>query len=275
MYNPILDFSVLLSVYQKEQPAYLQQSLESIFTQTLLPNEVVLVKDGPLTTELDQVVEAYRQKHPELKVIPLPQNQGLGKALNEGLKNCSYDIVARMDTDDIAKPYRFEKQVAVFESHPELDVVGAWIDEFEGDVGQVVAERQLPERHEEIRKYAQKRCPVNHPVVMFRKSAVLSAGGYQHFPLFEDYFLWVRMLKNGAKFYNIQESLLYFRTSPNMFKRRGGWKYAMDEVRFQNVMRKMKMITWGRFLMNVAIRFPVRIMPNKLREVIYKKSLRK
>ena len=98
---------------------------------------------------------------------------------------------------------------------------------------------------------------------------------FQYFPLFEDYFLWVRMLKNRAKFYNIQESLLYFRTSSNMFKRRGGWKYATDEVRFQNVMRKMKMITWGRFLMNVAIRFPVRIMPNKFREVIYKKSLRK
>lgn len=268
-------FSVLLSLYAKESPTFLASSLDSIFHQTLLPTEIILVKDGPLTAELDAIVSDYAVRYPVLKVVALPQNQGLGRALNEGLKHCSYDIVARMDTDDISKPDRFEKQIAVFRKHPELDLVGAWIDEFEEDIHHVISTRKLPERHEDVMSYATRRNPVNHPVVMFRKSAVLAAGGYQHFPLFEDYFLWVRMLKNGAKFYNIQESLLYFRTSPNMFKRRGGWKYAMDEVRFQNVMRKMKMITWGRFLMNVAIRFPVRIMPNKLREVIYKKSLRK
>lgn len=268
-------FSVLLSLYAKESPTFLASSLDSIFHQTLLPTEIILVKDGPLTAELDAIVSDYAVRYPVLKVVALPQNQGLGRALNEGLKHCSYDIVARMDTDDISKPDRFEKQIAVFRKHPELDLVGAWIDEFEEDIHHVISIRKLPERHEDVMSYATRRNPVNHPVVMFRKSAVLAAGGYQHFPLFEDYFLWVRMLKNGAKFYNIQESLLYFRTSPNMFKRRGGWKYAMDEVRFQNIMRKMKMITWGRFLMNVAIRFPVRIMPNKLREVIYKKSLRK
>ena len=268
-------FSVLLSLYAKESPTFLASSLDSIFHQTLLPTEIILVKDGPLTAELDAIVSDYAVRYPVLKVVALPQNQGLGRALNEGLKHCSYDIVARMDTDDISKPDRFEKQIAVFRKHPELDLVGAWIDEFEEDIHHVISTRKLPERHEDVMSYATRRNPVNHPVVMFRKSAVLAAGGYQHFPLFEDYFLWVRMLKNGAKFYNIQESLLYFRTTPNMFKRRGGWKYAMDEVRFQNVMRKMKMITWGRFLMNVAIRFPVRIMPNKLREVIYKKSLRK
>lgn len=268
-------FSVLLSLYIKEQPSHLIQCVDSLFSQTLLPTEIILVKDGPLTVELDAIVSDYAARYPILKVIPLPQNQGLGKALNEGLKHCSYDLVARMDTDDIAKSYRFEKQVTVFEQHPEVDVCSAWIDEFEKDTKHISSIRKLPQRHEDILQYAKSRNPINHPVVMFRKSAVIAAGGYQHFPLFEDYFLWVRMLKNGAKFYNIQESLLYFRTSPNMFKRRGGWKYAMDEVRFQNIMRKMKMITWRRFLMNVAIRFPVRVMPNKLREAIYKKSLRK
>ena len=268
-------FSVLLSVYWKEQPAYLQQSLDSIFTQTLLPDEVVLVKDGPLTDELDQVIEGYCQRYPILKVVPLAQNQGLGKALNEGLKHCSYDLVARMDTDDIAKLNRFEKQVAAFEAHPELDVVGAWIDEFEGDVGHVVSVRKLPERHGVIRKYAQKRCPVNHPVVMFRKSAVLSAGGYQHFPLFEDYYLWVRMLLNGSRFYNIPESLLYFRMSPDMFKRRGGWRYAKDEVRFQYRLLDLKFIGVIQFCENVCVRFTVRILPNSFRSFFYKKILRK
>ena len=267
-------FSVLLSLYPKEHPSYLQQSLNSLFSQTLLPDEIILVKDGLLTAELDAIVSDYAARYPILKVIPLPQNQGLGKALNEGLKYCSYDLVARMDTDDIAKPDRFEKQVKVFEEHPELDLVGAWIDEFEGTPQHVLSVRKVPETSDEIREYCQKRCPVNHPVVMFRKSAVQAAGGYQHFPLFEDYYLWVRMLKNGARFYNIQESLLYFRTSSDMFKRRGGWKYAMDELRFQNMMRKMGMIGWKRFLMNVAVRFPGRIIPNVFRGFLYRKLMR-
>lgn len=267
-------FSVLISLYKKEHPSFLQQSLNSLFSQTLLPDEIILVKDGPLTAELDAVVSDYAARYPILKVVPLPQNQGLGKALNEGLKHCSYDLVARMDTDDIAKPDRFEKQVKAFEEHPELDLVGAWIDEFEGMTQHVLSVRKVPETSDEIWEYCRKRCPVNHPVVMFRKSAVRAAGGYQHFPLFEDYYLWVRMLKNDARFYNIQESLLYFRTSPDMFKRRGGWKYAMDELRFQNVMRKMGMIGWGRFILNVMVRFPGRIIPNGLRSFLYKKLMR-
>lgn len=267
-------FSVLLSLYKKEHFFYLRQSLDSIFSQTLLPDEIILVKDGPLTAELDAIVSDYAARYPILKVVPLPQNQGLGKALNEGLKHCSYDLVARMDTDDIAKPDRFEKQMKVFEKHPELDLVGTWIDEFEGTPQNVLSVRRVPETSEQIWAYCKKRCPVNHPVVMFRKSAVLEAGGYQHFPLFEDYYLWARMLRNGAKFYNIQESLLYFRTSPDMFKRRGGWKYAMDELRFQNMMRKMRMIDWWRFILNVSVRFPARIIPNGLRGFLYRKLMR-
>lgn len=267
-------FSVLLSLYIKEQPSHLIQSLDSLFSQTFLPTEIILVKDGPLTAELDAIVADYAVRYPVLKVVALPQNKGLGRALNEGLKHCSYDIVARMDTDDIAKPDRFEKQLAVFQKYPGLDVVGAWIDEFEGTPQHVLSVRKVPETSGEIYEYCKKRCPVNHPVVMFRKSTVLAAGGYQHFPLFEDYYLWVRMLKNGAQFYNIQESLLYFRASPDMFKRRGGWKYAKDEVRFQKVMYQSGMISCWRFLLNVLIRFPVRIMPNKLRELIYKRWIR-
>lgn len=268
-------FSVLLSLYWKEDSLHFRQCLESLFHQTLLPDEVVLVEDGPLTPELEQVVSDYSTRYPILKVVSLPQNQGLGKALNEGLKHCSYELVARMDTDDVAKPDRFRRQVQVFEKHPEIDVCGAWIDEFEGDINRVLSTRKLPEHQEEIAAYALSRNPVNHPVVMFRKSAVIEAGGYQHFPLFEDYYLWLRMLKNGAKFYNIQESLLFFRTSPDMFKRRGGWRYALNELRFLSAMRKLRMISWTRFALNVFIRFPMRIMPNRLRGFMYKKALRR
>ncbi len=268
-------FSVLLSVYYNECPYFLRQSIDSLFYQSLQPAEVVLVKDGDLTPELDNVITECTAKYMHLRVVSLRQNQGLGKALNEGLKHCSYDLVARMDTDDIAKPDRFEKQIRAFQEHPELDVVGAWIDEFEGDTSNIVSTRKLPASHDDIFRYAKSRCPVNHPAVMFKKQSVWNAGGYQHFPLFEDYYLWVRMLMNGANFYNIQESLLFFRCSSNMYKRRGGWKYAIDECNFQNKMRQMGFISLQECAKNISIRFTIRILPNFLRTIIYKKVLRK
>ncbi len=270
-----MSFSVLISLYSKENPLFLRQSLDSIFTQTLLPDEVVLVEDGPLTEELYAVVSEYKERYHSLKVISLPKNGGLGSALSEGLKYCSYDLVARMDTDDVAKPDRFEKQIAVFLAHPEVDVVSAWIDEFEGDTRNVVSVRKLPETHWKILKYARFRCPVNHPATVFRKSVVLNAGGYQHFPLFEDYYLWVKMLMNGGCFYNIPESLLYFRFSPAMFKRRGGWKYARDEYRFLLVLLKSGFIGIFCFILNVCIRFISRIVPNGVRALLYKKVFRR
>ena len=271
----IYNFSVLLSVYFKESPFFLDECLKSIYNQSVLPSEVILIKDGPLTNELDNVINIFSQKYTNLKIVSLSHNVGLGKALNEGLKHCTYDIVARMDTDDIAKPYRFEKQIKIFQEYPEVDVVGAWIDEFEGTLQNIISTRKLPERHLYIYKYAKERNPINHPVVMFKKKAVIEAGGYQHFPLFEDYYLWVRMLLKGAKFYNIQESLLYFRFSPDMFKRRGGFKYACIEAKFQWVLHQLGFISLTKTCINIAIRFGTRIIPNSLRSWIYKNILRK
>ena len=267
-------FSVLLSVYYKESYSAFCKSLDRIFTQTTCPDEVILVEDGLLGSDLNDIISEYSAKYPTLKIIPLPTNQGLGKALNEGLKHCSYDIVARMDTDDIAKPDRFEKQLAVFEKYSDIDVVGAWIDEFEDDISDVKSVRKLPELPDDIRQFAKRRNPINHPVVMFRKSAVLAAGGYQHFPLFEDYYLWIRMLMNGAKFYNIQESLLYFRFSPEMFKRRGGWRYVISELHFLQKMRQMHFISFSEFMQNLFVRFSIRLIPNSLRAIIYTKLIR-
>lgn len=269
-----MDFSILLSVYHKELPSFLQQSLDSIFYQTLLPTEVIIVKDGPLPQNLDILLKEYSQKYPILKLVSLPINKGLGQALNEGLKHCSYELVARMDTDDIAKPNRFEKQLKVFNNHPEIDIVSSWIDEFEGETNHILSIRKLPEYHKEIYQFAKKRSPINHPAVMFRKSSVLAAGGYKHFPLFEDYYLWVRMLMNGAKFYNLQESLLYFRSSSEMFKRRGGLNYALKELKFEQKLLEIKFISKSIFIKNILIRFISRLIPNKLRAIIYKHLLR-
>ena len=269
------DFTVLISIYYKEKPQYFKECLKSIFDQSILPTEVVLVEDGQLTDELYAVIAEFSKKYSQLKSIKLEKNGGLGKALNEGLKHCSYDIIARMDTDDISVPDRFEKQLRIFEMYPQVDVVSSWIDEFEGVPENIISTRKLPEYPYQIYEYAKNRCPINHPAAMFRKNAVLLAGGYKPFPLFEDYYLWIRLLLNGAKFYNIQESLLKFRTSEDMYKRRGGLKHALTEVRFQNHVRKMGFWSYAQFFKNVSLRFPTRLLPNVLREKIYKTFLRK
>lgn len=269
-----MGFTVLMSLYDKESPDFLKESLDSLIRQTLVPDEIVIVEDGPVGKSLESVLQEFGRRYDALKIIRLPQNLGLGDALNEGLKHCSDDLVARMDTDDIAKPERFRKQVEFMESHPDIDVISAWIEEFEGNTGNVTSIRKLPETHEEILKFAKFRNPINHPVAMFRKSAVIKAGNYRKFLLFEDYYLWARMLMNGSKFHNIQESLLYFRSSPDMFGRRGGWKYARDEFKFQKELHKMGLISFPELIKNETTRFGVRIVPNFLRKFLYRKLMR-
>jgi len=270
-----MQFSVLLSLYMKESPIFLDQSLSSIFNQTLTADEVVLVEDGPLTPELYSIVNKYKSAHKELKLVKLEKNGGLGRALNEGLRHCSYDLVVRADTDDICKFDRFEKQVRFMESHPEIDVCSAAIDEFEGNKDSIVSTRALPCNHDELYKFGKRRNPINHPVSVFKKSAVESVGSYLHFYLFEDYYLWARMMVNGAKFHNLEESLLYFRRSPQMIKRRGGWKYAWTEMKFQCALHKIGYIGFLTMIENIIIRFGLRIMPNNTRGLIYSKLLRK
>ena len=210
-----MNFSVLLSVYRKENPKYLKQSIDSIFTQTVPPTEIVMVEDGPLTDELYKVLDGYK-KDPRWKAVPLTENVGLGKALNAGLEACSYELVARMDTDDIAKPERFEKQLAAFAADPELSLCGTQAAEFRDTPENVTAHKKVPLTDEEIRQYARKRNPFNHPTVMYKKSEVLRAGSYQHAMWFEDYYLWARMLAQGSKTRNLPEELLWFRAGEDM-----------------------------------------------------------
>lgn len=270
------DFSLLMSVYYKDKAEWFDSALHSVLVnQSVKPSEIVLVEDGPLPDELYDLIEKYRGLFKNFVSVKIPVNGGLGNALNTGLKKCKYEIVARMDSDDISKPNRFEAQLKVLKSNPNVDIVGAWIDEFETSPSNVTSTRKLPENQESILKFARGRNPLNHPVVMFRKSAVLAADGYKHFPLFEDYSLWVRMLMNGSQFYNIQDSLLYFRFSSDMLKRRGGIKYAIDELKFQKRLLEVGFNDTPTFLRNSVIRFTSRIVPNNMRKVLYKKTLRK
>lgn len=268
-------YSVLISLYYKEKPDYLRKALDSVFNQSLRADEVVLVEDGKLMPELDSVINEYSQKYSELKVVSYEKNQGLGYALNYGIQFCKYDIIARMDADDIAKPDRFEKQIKILEEHPEIGVVTAWVEEFVGTTDNVTARRTLPETPKELYEYGKSRCPANHPVTMYRKQAVLDAGGYQTELFPEDYFLWIKMLMNGVKFYCLQESLLYFRYSPETIAKRGGWRYAVDELKIQKNIYKTGYISFPRYLFNSVSKFTVRVLPLKIRMWVYLHLLRK
>ena len=268
-------FSVLLSLYHKENPEFLRQSLDSIFSQTLRPDEVILVEDGPLTAELYAILDEYEEKYAGLKRVRLSENGGLGRALNQGLKHCTQDLIIRMDTDDICFPDRFEKQVTFMEKHPDISASSGWIVEFEGNTDNRIAIKKVPEENDEIRKYGTYRNPLNHPATIFRKKDIEAVGGYQHFPLFEDWYLWSRLMARGYKLYNLQSPLLYFRTSPDMYKRRGGIKYAYDSFRFQLTLHKLGLITYLQAIKAGVLRGAVYIMPNNLRKTIYKNILRR
>ncbi len=268
-------FSVLLSFYHKENPDFFRQSLKSMEEQTLRADETVLVEDGPVTPELDALAEDFKTRMPNVKIIRLPMNVNLGKALNEGLKHCSHNLVARMDADDVAKPQRFEKQVNFMAEHPDVDIVSAWMEEFNESTDNVFSVKALPATHEEICKYLKKRNPFNHPTVMFRKKAVLRAGGYLHKPLFEDWYLWARMYLDGARFANIQESLLYFRASDEMYRRRGGYAYALQSAKFQWTLNRLGVISPFKAIQSNLLRSTVYLLPNSVRRWIYSTFLRK
>jgi glycosyltransferase involved in cell wall biosynthesis len=219
------DYSVLISVYDRERPIYLKLALDSVLNQTYPPSEVILVKDGPLTIELEDILLSYNI--PSLRIIPLPNNKGLSHALNIGLKYCTHEFVARMDTDDICYPDRFEKQVCFLQSHPEIDIVGTFatkINECGNNLGELL---KVPILHEDIIRLIWT-CPMNHPTVMFRKDKILSVHGYNPDvgPRQDDYDLWFRCAESGLHFANISEPLLYYRFFAESVKKnsiRVGW----------------------------------------------------
>lgn len=267
-----MNFSVLMSIYFKEKPSNFNRAMQSIWDeQSIKPNEIVLVEDGKLTDELYNAINLWKERLGQnLKVIKLKENLGLGDALAIGLKECSFELVARMDSDDISLPKRFEKQLEIFEKNKNIDICSSWISEFEKDEGNIYAYRRLPENHNDIVKFAKLRSPINHPAAMFKKSAVLQAGNYQKMLLIEDYYLWVRMILKGFKFYNIQEVLVNMRAGKDQLARRQGLKYAINELKVQYLFYKMGFLNLYEFLRNLVLKFSVRIMPKFILRVVYR-----
>ena len=269
-----MKFSLLMSVYQYDDASYFKQALHSVEMNTLRPTDVVLVCDGKLTIELNAVIDDYASKL-LLNVVRLPNNVGLGKALQAGIEHCKFEWIARFDADDICVSDRFAKQVAFIKENSNIDVVGGQITEFSNEINDINAQNKVvPTSHHQIHNYAKSRNPINHVTVMFNKLAVLEAGNYQHAPLYEDYDLWVRMLMKGFEFANINEVLVYVRAGDDMYCRRGGVSYAKQEISIQTEFYKLGFISAFQLLRNLMIRVPVRVIPSKLRGLIYTNFLR-
>lgn len=272
-----MNFSVLISLYIKEKPEFLAECLESLKNQTLQANEVVIVFDGKITSELEDVVSQYSKELP-IKVIRLAENVGLGKALQKGVLACNYEIIARMDTDDIATPDRFEKQINFLKTNPQVSVLGSNISEFNLQPNDLKRKRVLPEKHSEIYEFAKFRCPINHPTVVFKKEDVLQSGNYSgKLLLWEDYTLWVTMLSKDYIFHNLQENLLHFRVKDGRetIKRRSGLKYALNELKFAKYMRKIGFLSSLEYLKFIILRPLGRLLPTGILLFIYNKIYRR
>ena len=269
------NFTVLMSLYIKEKAEYFDECMKSVLSQTVLPNEIVIVLDGPISEALEDKLVYYEKNNPNLiKRIPLEKNVGLGLALREGILHCSNEIIARMDTDDIARNDRFEIQLKEFEKNPNLDICGSHIIEFEGCIDNVLSYRDVPLTHDEISKYQKQRSAFNHMTVMYKKSSVLKAGNYQHAPLMEDDLLWINMLISGAICANINDYLVYARTGIEMISRRGGWSYYKKYKNGRKIIRKTKYISYWDYKKTVMIQFVVALIPRKLRLRIFLRFLR-
>ncbi|MEG2370222.1 MAG: glycosyltransferase [Alistipes sp.] len=269
-------FSVCMSVYLNDKPADFVVAVRSIVQQTAPPDEIVLVVDGPVSAELEHIIIELQIEIPVLTVIRLSKNMGHAIARQTALEAAKNEIVAIMDSDDVAMPFRFERQLALLHEHPEISVVGGNITEFVDHINNVVGAREVPQNDGEIKAYMKMRCPMNLVTVMLRKADVQAVGGYIDWYCEEDYYLWIRLSLQGYKFYNIQEHLVHVRVGKEMYSRRGGWRYFKSEARLQTYMWRQRIISLPRFSFNVTGRFAIQVlMPNSVRGFVFQKLFRK
>jgi len=273
------NYSVLMSVYFKEQPVFLNMAIQSMVDQTIKPDQFIIVKDGPLTSELDQVISGYDSKYPGLfTIIANKTNLGLGPALRKGVLESRNELIARMDSDDFCVNDRVEKQLKVLRNHPEIGMVGSFEAEFINDISNVVAIHRVPENNWAIKQFMRRRCAVLHPTVMFKKSAVLAAGNYQEtsvYAVYEDYDLFARMIFDAnIQCFNIQECLYFIRTSEDFYERRGGFKYSKTVLRFKWHLFRKNNMSFVDFCISGIGQAAVCLLPNKLRKMFYLTFLR-
>jgi glycosyltransferase involved in cell wall biosynthesis len=262
-------FALLVSVYDGDRPDYVRRALRSaVADQTVRPDQVIIVRDGPVGPELgeclDQIAAACVSP---VTFVPLEHNSGLGPALDRGLAASWYDVVARMDADDIAMPHRFEVQLPLI---ADADIVGSGLLEFVEDTDQIVGQRVPPIDHGHIARYARVHDPFNHPTVIYRRQAVLAAGGYGDHPLMEDYALFARMIQGGARTVNVAEPLVFYRVGETAFRRRGGTALLRSELRLQREFLRSRFVSPAEYVRNVVVRGGYRLIPWWLRRAVYR-----
>ena len=274
----MIPFSIITSVYKNDKPEFVRIALDSMLVnQTIKPSEIVLVRDGQVPEELESVLEQYESLYPQVfNIIRLNQNGGLGRALKLGVEKAKYDIIARMDSDDICLPNRFELQLRYLEQNQEIDLVGGQMTEFIGSSANIVGRREVPLDNSSIYDFMKNRCALNHVTVMFRKKAVLKAGNYQDWFWNEDYYLWIRMMINHCKFANVPEVLVNVRSGTDQYARRGGRKYYESEKGIKKLQYDKKMISKSEYHFFVAQRYIIQVlMPNWLRGWVFRTLARK
>src|SRR5215471_9630482 len=262
-------FSLLVSVYDGDRPDHIRRAMRSaVDDQTVRPDQVVIVRDGPVRDELARCLDEFQETSPvPVTFVPLRQRGGLGPALDRGLDASWFDVVARMDADDVAMPHRFEVEMPLIQ---DADIVGAGLLEFVEDTDDIVGQRVPPTDPGRIQRYARMHDPFNHPTVVYRRAAVLAAGGYGDLPRMEDYALFVRMLQGGARAVNVAEPLVYYRVGAKAFKRRGGRGLLRSELRLQREFRRRGFTSRPEYVRNVVVRGGYRLIPWWLRRAVYR-----
>lgn len=270
-------FSVLMSVYEKEKPDYFDLALRSIYEQTVKPDEIILVEDGPIPESLKNIVKKYQALYgkEKFKVIVSYKNQGLGVSLKLGTEFVSNEWIARMDSDDYSVPNRFENQLEAISKHPDVAVVGGQVKEFETEIGNIVSQRKVPVDEEAIHKFMKWRSPFNHPTVMINKTKLLEVGGYIPYGNLEDYYLWARMVANNYSVMNVPDYLVYMRADGGMYARRGKLKNLKYFYKLRGYLKQEKILSssqafCGDIMMTINI-----ALPGFLRKKIYQNWLHK
>lgn len=270
-----MDYSVLLTVYKSDNPEYFKLSLKSMLEQTVKSNDIVIVKDGPVPDSIQTVIDEFSVDNPAIHPLQLKKNVGLGCALNEGLKVCQNELIARMDSDDISLPKRCEKQLALFSADPELDVVGCPVKEFVGTPDNIVGKRDVPLDNEAIHKYNRRRDPFNHPTVMYRKSKVFKYGPYGNYKKNQDTDLWIKLLSNGCKAANCADYLLMFRFDERTYKKRKSWVNTKLLIEIRKKAWKSGYCSFLDYLFVTCAQLGIYILPEGFQKFVYSKILRK
>lgn len=270
-----MKYSVLMSVYDKDDVMYLAEAVDSMIAQTVPPEQFVIVIDGPISLKLWSLIEKYQSSNEKLfTIIPLDQNGGLGNALNEGLKHCRNDLVARMDADDISLPQRCERELELFVQNEKLAICGTHIDEFYDVPENVHTIRKVPTEYEDIKKFIRRRQPFNHPTVMFKKSEVIRCGCYGRLKRKQDFDLFSRMINNGCYALNIDESLLKFRANEDSYKRRKSWSYIKSTIEVGILNYKRKYCSVADLVYIICGQIVLYIMPLKIMTAVSDRLLR-